>query len=65
MIIAFFPHYSPSDPIKTALASYPSFGEGIVQEVAGSGDTEQATVNFGSAIGLKRLLVSLSRLERG
>ena len=60
----------PQTPQRPPLAigeivRHPSFGEGIVQEVAGSGDTEQATVNFGSPIGLKRLLVSLARLERG
>ena len=60
----------PQTPQRPPLAigeivRHPSFGEGIVQEVAGSGDTEQATVNFGGAIGLKRLLVSLARLERG
>ena len=47
------------------IVRHPSFGEGIVQEVHGSGDTEQATVNFGAGIGLKRLLVSLARLQRG
>ena len=47
------------------IVRHPSFGEGIVQEVHGSGDTEQATVNFGGGIGLKRLLVSLARLQRG
>ena len=40
------------------------FGEGVVQDVQGVGDEEQVTVNFSSA-GLKRLLVSLARLERG
>jgi DNA helicase-2/ATP-dependent DNA helicase PcrA len=40
------------------------FGEGVVQDVQGVGDDEQVTVNFSSA-GLKRLLVSLARLERG
>ena len=43
---------------------HPTFGEGVVQEVDGSGETEQATVNFPGA-GMKRLLVSLARLERG
>ena len=41
------------------------FGEGVVQEVQGEGETEQATVNFGGDVGLKRLLVSLAPLERG
>ena len=41
------------------------FGEGVVQDVQGTGDTEQATVNFGGDVGLKRLLVSLAPLERG
>ena len=41
------------------------FGEGVVQEVQGTGDTEQATVNFGGDVGLKRLLVSLAPLDRG
>ena len=36
-----------------------------MQEVQGSGDAEQATVNFGAGIGLKRLLVSLAQLRRG
>ena len=40
------------------------FGEGVVQDVQGVGDDEQVTVNFSSA-GLKRLLVTLARLERG
>ena len=40
------------------------FGEGVVQDVQGVGDEEQVTVNF-SSVGLKRLLVSLARLERG
>ena len=40
------------------------FGEGVVQDVQGVGDEEQVTVNFSSA-GLKRLLVTLARLERG
>ena len=40
------------------------FGEGVVQEVQGDGETEQATVNFGDDVGLKRLLVSLAPLER-
>lgn len=40
------------------------FGEGVVQEVQGEGETEQATVNFGDDVGLKRLLVSLAPLER-
>ena len=46
------------------IVRHPTFGEGVVQEVEGSGDTEQVTVNFPGA-GLKRLLVSLARLERG
>ena len=46
------------------IVRHPTFGEGVVQEVEGSGETEQATVNFPGA-GLKRLLVSLARLERG
>ena len=41
------------------------FGEGVVQDVQGEGETEQATVNFGGDVGLKRLLVSLAPLERG
>ena len=40
------------------------FGEGVVQDVQGVGDEEQVTVNF-SIAGLKRLLVTLARLERG
>ena len=35
-----------------------------MQEVQGEGETEQATVNFGGDVGLKRLLVSLAPLER-
>ena len=46
------------------IVRHPTFGEGVVQDVAGSGDTEQATVNF-TGVGLKRLLVNLARLERG
>ena len=46
------------------IVRHPTFGEGVVQEVDGAGDAEQATVNFASA-GLKRLLVGLARLERG
>ena len=60
----------PQFPERAPLAvgevvRHPAFGEGVVQEVEGSGDTEQATVNFGGGVGLKRLLVSLARLERG
>ena len=60
---------SEPEPERVPLAvgeivRHPTFGEGVVQEVEGSGDTEQATVNFPGA-GLKRLLVSLARLERG
>ena len=40
------------------------FGEGVVQDVQGEGDTEQVTVNFSGDVGLKRLLVSLAPLER-
>ncbi len=47
------------------IVRHPVFGEGVVQDVQGQGDTEQATVNFGGDVGLKRLLVSLARLERG
>ena len=47
------------------IVRHPAFGEGVVQEVQGTGDDEQATVNFGAGIGLKRLLVSLARLQRG
>ena len=42
-----------------------AFGEGVVQEVSGSGEMEQATVNFRGGVGLKRLLVTLAGLERG
>ena len=45
------------------IVRHPTFGDGVVQEVEGSGETEQVTVNFPGA-GLKRLLVSLARLER-
>ena len=60
---------SEPEPERVPLAvgeivRHPTFGEGVVQEVEGSGETEQATVNFPGA-GLKRLLVSLARLERG
>ncbi len=63
------PGTSANQPERVPLAvgeivRHPTFGEGVVQEVEGSGDTEQATVNFAGA-GLKRLLVSLARLERG
>jgi DNA helicase-2/ATP-dependent DNA helicase PcrA len=46
------------------IVRHPTFGEGVVQDVEGTGDTEQVTVNFAGA-GQKRLLVSLARLERG
>ena len=60
---------SEPEPERVPLAvgeivRHPTFGEGVVQEVEGSGETEQVTVNFPGA-GLKRLLVSLARLERG
>ena len=63
------PEASANAPERMPLAvgeivRHPTFGEGVVQEVDGVGDTEQATVNFASA-GLKRLLVGLARLERG
>ena len=61
---------SPPQPERAPLAvgeivRHPTFGEGVVQEVQGSGDLEQATVNFAGPVGLKKLLVSLARLERG
>ena len=43
---------------------HPTFGEGVVQEVDGQGESEQVTVNFVD-VGLKRLLVNLARLQRG
>ncbi len=60
---------SEPEPERVPLAvgeivRHPTFGEGVVQEVEGSGETEQATVNFPGA-GMKRLLVGLARLERG
>ena len=60
---------SKPEPERVPLAvgeivRHPTFGDGVVQEVEGSGETEQVTVNFPGA-GLKRLLVSLARLERG
>ena len=63
------PAPSGSQPERVPLAvgeivRHPTFGEGVVQEVEGAGETEQATVNF-AAVGLKRLLVGLARLERG
>ena len=63
------PGASADTPERVPLAvgeivRHPTFGEGVVQEVDGAGDTEQATVNFAGA-GLKRLLVGLARLERG
>ena len=59
----------PKQPQRTPLTvgeivRHRVFGEGVVQEVQGEGETEQATVNFGGDIGLKRLLVSLAPLER-
>ena len=59
----------PPEPERVPLAvgeivRHPTFGEGVVQDVEGTGDTEQVTVNFAGA-GQKRLLVSLARLERG
>ncbi len=47
------------------IVRHPVFGEGVVQEVQGSGEDEQASVNFGGNVGLKRLLVSLAPLQRG
>ena len=57
-----------SEPVPLSVGEivrHSVFGEGVVQEVQGTGDTEQATVNFGGDVGLKRLLVSLAPLERG
>ncbi len=61
---------SRKDPTRAPLTvgeivRHQVFGEGVVQEVQGEGETEQATVNFGGDVGLKRLLVSLAPLERG
>ena len=47
------------------IVRHATFGEGVVQEVSGSGEMEQATVQFGGGVGLKRLLVALAGLERG
>ena len=47
------------------IVRHPVFGEGVVQEVQGSGDEEQASINFANGIGLKRLLVSIAPLQRG
>ena len=63
------PSSAPSEPDRVPLVvgeivRHPTFGEGVVQEVDGRGDTEQATVHF-PEVGLKRLLVNLARLERG
>ena len=60
----------PSEPERIPLAigeivRHPVFGEGVVQEVQGSGGDEQASINFANGIGLKRLLVSLAPLQRG
>ena len=40
------------------------FGDGVVQDVQGEGETEQASIEFGGEVGIKRLLVSLAPLER-
>ena len=60
----------PSEPERIPLGvgeivRHPVFGEGVVQEVQGSGDDEQASINFANGIGLKRLLVSIAPLQRG
>ena len=64
------PAPSIAKPARTPLGvgevvRHATFGEGVVQEVSGSGDMEQATVQFGGGVGLKRLLVGLAGLERG
>ena len=60
------PKTPPRVPLTVGeIVRHSVFGEGVVQEVQGTGDTEQATVNFGGDVGLKRLLVSLAPLERG
>ena len=40
------------------------FGRGIVRQVSGLGDTEQAVVDFGPDVGTKRLMVSMAPLDR-
>ena len=40
------------------------FGRGIVRQVSGRGDTEQAVVDFGPDMGTKRLMVSMAPLDR-
>ena len=56
--------HTERDPLAVGeIVRHPTFGEGVVQEVEGAGETEQATVNF-AGVGLKRLLVALARLER-
>ena len=40
------------------------FGCGIVRQVSGTGDTEQAVIDFGPDIGTKRLMVSMAPLDR-
>lgn len=43
---------------------HPKFGEGVIVALEGSGAQQQATVRFGPQVGVKRLLLSVARLER-
>jgi DNA helicase-2/ATP-dependent DNA helicase PcrA len=42
---------------------HPKFGEGVILQVEGSGVHQQATVRFGPSVGVKRLLLSVAKLE--
>lgn len=44
------------------IVSHESFGEGLVEDVSGEGNKMVATVNFGEAGGVKRLLVRYAPL---
>ncbi|MDD2408579.1 MAG: 3'-5' exonuclease, partial [Tepidiphilus sp.] len=43
---------------------HPRFGEGVILAVEGAGAHAQASVRFGSEVGIKRLLLSVAPLER-
>ena len=53
------------DPLSAGeIVHHPVFGRGVVRNVSNSGEHEQVVVDFGLDIGTKRLMVSMSQLQR-
>ncbi|GAB6049548.1 UvrD-helicase domain-containing protein [Hydrogenophilus islandicus] len=57
-------HGTPSSWWPGQSVRHPKFGEGVIVALEGSGAQQQATVRFGPQVGVKRLLLSVARLER-